>query len=1072
MSNLRGHFVRGPAPDSLLGQWLSLPYNEGKTEKDFEEAMKGGGGSTQAVEDALASSEMAQLVAQTRTARLEEEAASKWAVALETRVYWLEDAFEPEERQKILSGYYHDHSVEGVNHAVKLQALFDLIPDGSVVRARAGSVFQVDKCTGYRPDIFGEKGRQVTQRGATLTVDGAQPCVTILNKRRLYLDFEGAEFICQKLGQTIFYLMGDGVDDEGNPKSGGHYWRHTGKLRTRPYLQIGYKGGRKGLFVPMDGWTEEAPWLASGYANKGYHTLGMNSTDYAVDVSRFDNNSARCDLLTEPANLDMSNSSNWILSLGGYRNTETGKHEFPQDDGSVSETWGIWRGMQIGSVGNAILITGDDNTTVRFFDAAGFHGSAIQYGKGQDCKGDDVGRGDVVGAKARGLVASRQVILGGQAKHNYTGVIQLIRVWKINISGIDCDGVVGHPDWSLEHSRDGKGTTIDPGYGLAIGRSLPVYGIVAEWNNWGTCARKCMDAHCGSHIVYRHNFGYAGYYGISMVVQESLAVEHGKETEDPTTHKYRDSVMELSHNTFYVGHTGLHMNNGSFGMNERLKNKSGIAAYPLWFLEGSFHIHHNNIYAPNGFSYNYGHSGNKIEHNLFVFALPFGEYYGLRPLRGAVIEEKGSGYKVGDKVVPAPGQGGSYKSRDAEWKVTTVDAQGGITQVDQVVGGTHYYKNVATVIASEQGVGAKITLTPRAESYAASLGAINGRGESYGDTFSFNHFRNSMDGNFTYGVVLGDVVAGTVFGNRFDVTPYYTVELGERESKPYASRRAFRSGSPSVPIIQSGGQVTYSYWENNMWFNKATGQAALVPSPANNGTSWGTTRPADAARSLLVPIPRKPDAPEPRPFKTPPVSSEATEIVFDFTGDYDGIFWDKRGEYMIQPWVPVERFRPSDWAYVDVSAEPPLMKTRHVTGFVGGCTRIYMDLSEGQDRKSTLVLPFKALSKSLTTRLVGTVGCEVAVVNSTAKPGTHFRVTIPSGAEMYIDGEPVTTTTDYPYDTNHKLAIRGNFQQDSLVFGAQAANGNNVGSFDYGAFTFYKYTEKTGEELRKASVVA
>ena len=388
--------------------------------------------------------------------------------------------------------------------------------------------------------------------------------------------------------------------------------------------------------------------------------------------------------------------------------------------------------------------------------------------------------------------------------------------------------------------------------------------------------------------------------------------------------------------------------------------------------------------------------------------------------------------------------------------------QGGITQVDQVVGGTHYYKNVTTVIASKQGVGAKITLTPRAESYAASLGAINGRGESYGDTFSFNHFRNSVDGNFTYGVVLGDVVAGTVFGNRFDVTPYYTVELGERESKPYASRRAFRSGSPSVPIIQSGGQVTYSYWENNMWFNKATGQAALVPSPANNETSWGTTRPADAARSLLVPIPRKPDAPEPRPFKTPPVSSEATEIVFDFTGDYDGIFWDKRGEYMIQPWVPVERFRPSDWAYVDVSAEPPLMKTRHVTGFVGGCTRIYMDLSEGQDRKSTLVLPFKALSKSLTTRLVGTVGCEVAVVNSTAKPGTHFRVTIPSGAEMYIDGEPVTTTTDYPYDTNHKLAIRGNFQQDSLVFGAQAANGNNVGSFDYGAFTFYNKSNYSG----------
>lgn len=424
------------------------------------------------------------------------EAADREGAAKAIGVYYLEDAFDddPEEKAKIIAGIYLNKKAE-VSHSPKLDNYINnVIPKGAYVTTHPTSVFSVSKNVGVHSDYFGADNRKVTRGGMQLTIDGQQPCIFIKNHHNTVFDFN-ATFIAEELGITIFFIGGN--DSKQNVIT-------TGKLRTRAYLEKGYVGGKKGLFPPIDGWTEEKPDEAYGFAAKGNANTGFNTTTLAHDLSCYDNNSVR----TEE------------VSSGGYWDIN-GKHAFPQEDGTTSEKWGKWHGWNISSYGHAVTITGDKGTIVKDFDTEGFVGDAIHFGMLGTPYGKDVLPSAEEEAYREGMVAEYNTVLGGRWHGHYTGGIGCSRARHLRVSGIrSSQGKLGHPDFSVQHSVDNNGTTIDPGYGFHTSRYSPLEHLTVTNNDFGQCARKVIDAHTGTNIFIRYNTGVAGYYGIGTVTQE------------------------------------------------------------------------------------------------------------------------------------------------------------------------------------------------------------------------------------------------------------------------------------------------------------------------------------------------------------------------------------------------------------------------------------------------------------------------------------------------------------------------------------------------------------------------
>ena len=434
------------------------------------------------------------------------EAADREGAAKAIGVYYLEDAFDddPEEKAKIIAGIYLNKKAE-VSHSPKLDNYINnVIPKGAYVTTHPTSVFSVSKNVGVHSDYFGADNRKVTRGGMQLTIDGQQPCIFIKNHHNTVFDFN-ATFIAEELGITIFFIGGN--DSKQNVIT-------TGKLRTRAYLEKGYVGGKKGLFPPIDGWTEEKPDEAYGFAAKGTANTGFNTSTLAHDLSCYDNNSVR----TEE------------VSSGGYWDIN-GKHAFPQEDGTTSEKWGKWHGWNISSYGHAVTITGDKGTIVKDFDIEGFVGDAIHFGMLGTPYGKDVLPSAEEEAYREGMVAEYNTVLGGRWHGHYTGGIGCSRARHLRVSGIrSSQGKLGHPDFSVQHSVDNNGTTIDPGYGFHTSRYSPLEHLTVTNNDFGQCARKVIDAHTGTNIFIRYNTGVAGYYGIGTVTQEQHATMKDNKT--------------------------------------------------------------------------------------------------------------------------------------------------------------------------------------------------------------------------------------------------------------------------------------------------------------------------------------------------------------------------------------------------------------------------------------------------------------------------------------------------------------------------------------------------------------
>lgn len=798
---------------------------------------------TTAVNSALSEVETAAKVA-----ALQAKHETGMKLAVERGVYYLEDALTEELRVKVLSGFFKTNKQTPAEAAVISRAVteyIERIPNGSYITARQGSVFSVDKNVGYKPDVFGADGRKVTVGGMTLTIDGAQPCIYIRNKSNCYFDFRGVMFIAESFGVNVFEMDGG----EGN------VIMHGGVIRTRRWMEKGYVGGRQGLFAPIDGWTPENPHIGYGYADKGLYDLGFNTTRLLHDLARYRNNAAQVQDVKKPDDLtwaqikeyESKQSRKVDLGVGGYWNADGTKNEFPQEDGTVSEKWGKWSGGQRGSSANGWLIYDVYHLVVWDFDVRGMTGSAIQFGlySTRDCR--DVSGGDIDTAIREKMVCYDCKVYGGFMSDNYIGGIGVVRGVGITVEGMNClQGRVGHPDASVEHSRDNSQVTVDPGYWLWTSRYLPQIGIRFINNHFGFAARKVADAHTGNNIQIIGNSGSCLYYGTGVVIEETFAQDTTKGGRaDNSSFKYQESNIVIKDNEFISGMNGIFLINGATGVKAR-KDKD------LWWLRANITVQNNRIYAPRGVPCNFGHNRFTISDNSCTFALPFGEAFGLRYLSNIAIKNGGSGYSADTKIVIT---GGGEGARGAA-AICTV-ANGVITEVKIKASGTKYSDakslRIEAVDPSGSGSGAVFEGFVNDSTYAYLIGAENRYGTIDGSYFTNNTARNSPDGNYARQFLTGNLTGCTVRDNRLDVTPY---TKGDTPAKPYVSDVAYvhRSGIASQGFYQTGTHTDCCHDNNKTWDQRtgAFSDHVFRNTTTTQGTAEGNVRPTKTEIQALI----------------------------------------------------------------------------------------------------------------------------------------------------------------------------------------------------------------------------
>lgn len=798
---------------------------------------------TTAVNGALSEVETAAKVA-----ALQAKHETGMKLAVERGVYYLEDALTEELREKVLSGFFKTNKQTPAEAAVISRAVteyIDRIPNGSYITARQGSVFSVDKNVGYKPDVFGADGRKVTVGGMTLTIDGAQPCIYIRNKSNCYFDFRGVMFIAESFGVNVFEMDGG----EGN------VIMHGGVIRTRRWMEKGYVGGRQGLFAPIDGWTPENPHIGYGYADKGLYDLGFNTTRLLHDLARYRNNAAQVQDVKKPDDLtwaqikeyESKQSRKVDLGVGGYWNEDGTKNQFPQEDGSVSEKWGKWSGGQRGSSANGWLIYDAYHLVIWDFDVRGMTGSAVQFGlySTRDCR--DVSGGDIDTAIREKMVCYDCKVYGGFMSDNYIGGVGVVRGVGVTVEGMNClQGRVGHPDASVEHSRDNSQVTVDPGYWLWTSRYLPQIGIRFINNHFGFAARKVADAHTGNNIQIIGNSGSCLYYGTGVVIEETYAQDTTKGGRaDNSSFKYQESNIVIKDNEFISGMNGIFLINGATGVKAR-KDKD------LWWLRANITVQNNRIYAPRGVPCNFGHNRFTISDNSCTFALPFGEAFGLRYLSNIAIKNGGSGYSADTKIVIT---GGGEGARGAAAICTVTN--GVITEVKIKASGTKYSDakslRIEAVDPAGSGSGAVFEGFVNDSTYAYLIGAESRYGTIDGSYFANNTARNSPDGNYARQFLTGNLTGCTIRDNRLDVTPY---TKGDKPAKPYISDAAYvhRSGIASQGFYQTGTHTDCCHDNNKTWDQRtgAFSDHVFRNTTTTQGTADGNVRPTKTEIQALI----------------------------------------------------------------------------------------------------------------------------------------------------------------------------------------------------------------------------
>lgn len=770
------------------------------------------------------------------------EAAAK--IAIEKGKFYIEDALTPELRKKVYDGWYKNNpSKEDALNIVRLiQAWYDRLPSNVFISTRGG-YFPFTKNTGYKLEYYGADGRELTVGGMKLTVAGQQPCIAFHHSVFNVYDFALAEFCVEEMGQDAFHLCG---------QSEGNVILHGGKITTRAYKDYGYKSGLadpdKRWIPHIDGWTREKPHIGTGMSLKGTAEAGFNSTTLNHDVARYMNNSADTSGVHQPEGynlekirkLHIDESSQKYRSVGGYFD-ENGESKFPQDDGTTADTWGTWRGGQVWSRGYGWRLFDCRGTEIKNFDVRGFTGGAVACGLHGSPSGENVDGGDVDKAYEKGLVAVNTRITGGYFTHNYTCGVEAIRVSGWEVTGIYApDSVVGHPDAHLEHVRGWNNSTVslDPGYQFCTSRYLPMDFIYVHDNYWGLGKRKMGDIHTGNNVKIINNRGRAMYYGISTVIEEVFASTDGRASKiaDPYSFYYQDSNIEITGNTIVSGNIGIHPINGALGVLSRRNQKK-------WWLRCRQLINDNTVYAPRGLQCNYGHNHFLIERNQFTFALPFGDFYGMRYVSGFAVTNGGSGYTDAPKVIIT---GGGAEAFGAEGEAVVKD--GKVTEIKLRRIGSRYDTPPTVTLEGGGGMGATATATVNTSTYGMSVGAEARYGTMLAAQIRGNYIQNSPDGNFMRQMIIGKLRGSSIVGNHCDITPYKNAEQGKTEvGQPYTVDTVkYRNGLLSAGFYPIGELDNCTVAENYM-HNQLT-DTVEVWTGARNHKNTQTT---DYAATLL-----------------------------------------------------------------------------------------------------------------------------------------------------------------------------------------------------------------------------
>lgn len=402
----------------------------------------------------------------------------------------------------------------------------------------------------------------------------------------------------------------------------------------------------------------------------------------------------------------------------------------------------------------------------------GFTGGAVACGLHGSPSGENVDGGDVDKAYEKGLVAVNTRITGGYFTHNYTCGVEAIRVSGWEVTGIYApDSVVGHPDAHLEHVRGWNNSTVslDPGYQFCTSRYLPMDFIYVHDNYWGLGKRKMGDIHTGNNVKIINNRGRAMYYGISTVIEEVFASRDGRASmiADPASFYYQDSNIEIVDNIIVSGNIGIHPINGALGVfSRRALNK--------WWLRCRQLITDNTVYAPRGLQCNYGHNHFIIERNQFTFALPFGDFYGMRYVSGFAVTNKGSGYTSAPKVVIT---GGGAEAFGAEGEA--IVKNGEVVEIRLRRLGSRYDTPPTVTLEGGGGTGATATASVNTSTYGMLIGAEARYGTMLAAQVRKNYVQNSPDGNFARQMIFGRIKGGSIVGNHCDVTPFRNAEEGK-----------------------------------------------------------------------------------------------------------------------------------------------------------------------------------------------------------------------------------------------------------------------------------------------------
>ncbi|KLT73238.1 hypothetical protein PL75_03120 [Neisseria arctica] len=1046
-------------------------------------------GVAKAVGAALSSSDTASKLAEEQAAFRQSQISANIQIALEKGVFYIEDGLTSDLRGKALSGWWKTNKQtpeEAALVSAQIQDYINRLPSGVVVKARHGSVFSIDKNVGALPEKFGTDGRRITVGGMTLTIDGAQPCIYIdkdSGDGRVY-DFRGAEFIVESLGVNAFEYTGD-----------NNVILNGGIMRTRALLEFGYVRGAdkdKMLFAPIDGWTKERPDIGFGYADKGLWELGFNTTTLRHDLARYRNNAAQVHEVRQPdgmnkarcAELTRQESSRKYDSVGGYWD-ENGESAFPQDDGTTSPMWGKWRGGQRGSRGNGITLYNCHNTTIFDFDIEGFDGSAVQMGlyATQDCQ--DVAGGDTATAEAKGMIAYDTLICGGWFDKMYTGGVGAVRAVGLTVTGLQCQGnKVGHPDWSVEHSRDGKMVTIDPGYMLWTSRYMPMVSVVFTNNHFGTAARKVIDAHTGNDITITGNSGSAGYYGISVVIEETFASQRdaGAPAETSSFY-YQESNMTIANNNVMGGVYGVHLNNGATGIKAR-KDRG------LWWLRGNIKVRDNIIKSAYvGVCYNYGHYGFDITGNSVTFANKLGEPYGQRRLNTINVTDGGSGYSAGTYLTIS---GGGELARDGYAEPVIKD--GVITSVVVRKTGTRYEDAASIVVTAVDptgaGSGATFSATISETSYAYMIGAEPRYGAMQVN-FTGNRAANSPDGNFGRLLVSGTCIGSTFRDNLFNETPY---TKGDDASKPYISAKDYvhRSGLPSQLLAQTQDHVD-SHHENNKAINELSGKvtdllfknkyvttkAPEVPLTSSEIETLVNNRVAAILAEKNVQASEPAASPEsqagtqsqPEATNEEPTSGLPKILSFNMATATGSLVRDDSNAVTVEVGGS---YPPPGWSDVaDVSGENKFIMARlkdKVSASAGVYPRFKVDLSA--ETESTIVLPIKVhslgtragvVSIGLTPYVSDDISTSLLIDKKTET--NQIAIRNMSRYSVSIDGVANTADTRLDYDKWYILVLKSKLGGEYINLGTNHT-GNGQIDADFGAgLTVYRNHTPSAEDL-------